>query len=147
MDSKDSKANEKIKKKVREGWIKASMIIEALGVTKEAVKSALEMHMKKLKSEEKTVISSTKFHDTKKVENPFPNVPKAYSMIVDIELIAETYDQLVYIAMNYGPTSIEILEPEKIKMDMGEAQGILNSISDLVHRFAAQGIGGIIVRT
>ncbi len=146
MVSKD-KTEEKVQKKLREGWIKASMIIEALGVTKDAVKSALEMHIRKLKDEKKTVVCSTKFHGTREVEKPFPNVPKAYSMIVDIEIVSETYDQLVYIAMNYGPTSIEILEPEKIKMDMGEAQGILNSISDLVHRFAAQGIGGIVVRT
>jgi len=147
MDSKDSKLQEKVNKKLKEGWIKSAMIIEALGITKDAVKSALELHIKKLKEERGIVIYKTKFHEIKEIERPFKNVPKAFSMIIDIEMLTEKYDQLVYIAMNYGPTSIEILEPEHIKIDMGEAQGILNSIADIVHRFAAQGIGGIIVRT
>jgi len=143
----DKKLEEKVRKKLSEGWIKSSMIIEALGVTKDAVKTAMEMHVRKIGEERGIIVSKQKFHEIRKVDKPFGNIPKAYSIIVDLEVLTEKYDHLVYIAMNYGPTSIEILEPEHIKIDMGEAQGILNSVSDLVHRFAAQGIGGIVVRT
>ncbi len=139
--------DEKIAKKMKEGWIKSLMMIEVMAVSKEFAESALKKHIEKMEKEKKTIIYKKDFKETNKVKKPFPNIDVAYSQIVELELITETYEQLVVLAMNYGPSSIEILEPEHIKIDMGEAQGILNSIADVIHKFAARGSGGIIINT
>ena len=81
------------------------------------------------------------------VEKPFKNVDIAYSYIVEVEFVAQSFERLVWAVMTFCPSSIEILEPENMKLDMGDAQNVLNSISDIIHRFAAMGIGGIVVRT
>lgn len=139
------KIEEKVDKKIKEGWIRAWMMIEALAINQEASKSALEKHIHKMEKEEGVIVYKSKFHPVTKVEKPLPNVSVGFSCIVEIELVAKNLDRLVYIVMNYGPSTIEILEPEKISLDAGEAQGILNSIAEMLHRFAAAGLGGVLV--
>ncbi len=143
----DKKLQERVEKKMKEGWIKLWMMIEVLAVTKETAKSSLENHVASMEKEDKTIVYKKDFKEIKKVEKPLKNIKVAYSNIVEIELVAENFDKLVYIIMNYAPTGIEILEPDKLSIDAGEAQGILTSIADLIHRFAAMGIGGVVIRT
>jgi hypothetical protein len=139
--------HEEVKKKLRDGWIKSSMMIEVLAVTEEAAKSSLEKHVHKMEKEDKTIVYKKEFRDVRKIEKPLPNIESAYSYLVELELLTENFEKLIYLTYTYGPSSIEILEPHNIKMDAGEAQGILNSIAEMIHRFAASGIGGVIIST
>ena len=141
----DPKAKEQIEKRLKEGWIHSWMMIEVLAVTEEAARSALEKHIQGMEREKKTMMVKKEFKDIRKIENP--NVPPAYSYLVELELLTEDFDTLVYLAMNYAPSSIEILSPEKIRMDAGEAQGIINSIADMMHKFARSGVGGVVIRS
>lgn len=145
----ESKAVEKAEKKLREGWIKAWMMIECLAINSDAAKSALENHIKKMGNEKKIIIYKQDFKKMQELEKPLrgKNIEKAYSLVVEIELVSENFETLVFLVMNYGPSALEILEPEKLAMNANEAQGILNSVSDMVHRFAAVGAGGVVVQT
>jgi hypothetical protein len=145
--SQDDQKSEKAEKKVKEGWIKSWMMIEALAVSEDAVKSALEQHVKKMAMEKNVLVSKRDFKKIEKVEKPFPNIEEAYSGVVELEVLAQDYDKLVTIVLNYAPSAIEILEPKKISMDAGEAQGILNSLSDLIHRFVGMTRGAVMVDT
>jgi len=138
---------EQVEKKLKEGWIKSWMMIEVMAISEEATKSALEKHIQKMKKEDKTLIYKTEFSKIKNVKNPFPNIPEAYSQVVELELLTANYEKLVTLVINYGPSAVEILEPETLKMYMGEAQGILNALAALIHRFAATGAGGIMIST
>ena len=144
MDEKKQKLADK---RIREGWIKSGMIIEVLAIDRKSAESALMKHTDKIEKEGDTMVLGREFHEVQEVSKPLPNVDKAYSQIVDVEVITRNFDQLVRLVVSYAPSSIEILEPERIKMDMGEAQGILNSIAEIIHKFAAAGIGGVMVST
>ncbi len=141
----DDKLRKQEEKRLKEGWIKATMIIEVLAVTEEAAKSALEKHVEKISQEEKTLVLEKRFHDSVEVEKPFRNIEKAYSILADVDFMTRDLDQMVKIVVSYAPSSIEILEPEKLKLDMGEAQGILNSMAELIHKFVQSGIGGVMI--
>lgn len=143
----DKKLQERVEKRLKEGWIKSWMMIEVLAVTEEVTKSSLEKHVNSMEKEDKTIVYKKDFKEIKKVEKPMKNIEVAYSYIVELELIAENLDKLVYLVMNYAPTAIEILEPNKLTIDAGEAQGILTSIADIIHKFASMGIGGVVIRT
>ena len=132
---------------MKNGWIKSSMFVEVMAVNEKVTKKALEDHIKNLEKEDQVMVYKKEYGEMKKIENPRPNIPEAYSYLVELEMLTQTLDKLVFLVMAYGPTSIEILEPKELKVKMGEAQGILNSISDVIHRFAAMGIGGIVVKT
>jgi hypothetical protein len=142
MEMKDQ-----VEKRLKEGWIKSWMMIEALAINQDTAKSALEKHVERMKKEAKVLMYKTEFGEVKKVQKPFQNIPEAYSQVVEIELLTQDYEKLVTLAINYGPSAIEILSPENIKMDMGEAQGILNALAALIHRVAAMGSGGIMIST
>ncbi len=143
----DDKTQEKTRKKLKEGWIKATMMIEALATTDKAAKEALEKHVGAMDREDGLIRCKTEWGEMKKVEKPFKNVEVAHSLIVEVEFIAQSFERLVWAVMTFCPSSIEIIEPENLKLDMGDAQNILNSISDIIHRFAAMGIGGVVIRT
>ncbi len=128
-----------------EGRIKSLMLIEVLAANEEMAKSSLKDLIDKLKAEKGVEVIKADFKEIQKVENPVPGIKEAFSQVVEIELISKAYETLVGIVMNYGPSSIEILEPSSLKIGVGEAQAILNDISDLIHRFAAVGIGGLVI--
>jgi GTP cyclohydrolase FolE2 len=143
----EDKLMDKVNKKVKEGWVRATMMVEAMAMSEDAAKMALEKHIKGIDREDGLIKYKTEWGEMKKVEKPFKNVEVAYSLIVEVEFVAQSFEKLVWAVMTFCPSSIEILEPRNIKLDMGDAQGILNSISDVIHRFAAMGIGGVVVRT
>jgi len=142
----EKKLPEKVQKKLKEGWIQSWMMIEVLAVTEKAARSALERHVAMLEKEEKSMVYRKDFKKIERVVKPLRGIEEAYSNVVEIELITENYEKLVYLVMNYAPSSVEILSPENIKMDIGEAQGILNSLSEMIHKFAAAGLGGVIIK-
>ena len=142
----DEKLMERVGKKLKEGWIRSSMMIEALGTTERAATVGLEQHVQKMDKEEGCVVFNTNFTGVKEVKHPHPKVEKGYSNVVETEVLTENFEKLVYIVMRYGPTSVEIHEPEKIRIDFGEAQSIVNSLAEMIHNFASAGIGGIIIR-
>ncbi len=133
--------------KMKDGWIKSSMFIEVLATNEEFARSALEKHVEKMSREDQVIIYKKDYGEVKKSDKPPRGVQEAYSAIVQLEMVTESYEKLVYLAMNYGPTSIEILEPEKVVLDGWQAQGIVNSVADMMHKFAAIGVGGVVINT
>lgn len=130
--------------KVKEGWIRAWMIFEVLAVNEETTKSSLETLMNKLDRDARVKMYNKSFGEIKRVEKPMPNIELGYSLTCEVELISKKFDNLAQIVTEYGPSAIELLEPSKISIDVGEAQAILNSISKVMHDFAAAGAGGIV---
>ncbi|MBN2101653.1 MAG: hypothetical protein JW716_02155 [Candidatus Aenigmarchaeota archaeon] len=140
----DSDTKDKIQKKMKDGWIKSWMMIEVMAVSESAAKSSLEKHVQKMETEKGAFLYDKKFGEMDKIDNPLPNVPHGFSYVVEFEILTQNLDRLMTIVMNYGPSSVEILEPDELKIPLGEAQGILNSVSAMMHKFASQ-TGGIIV--
>lgn len=135
-----------LKKRLKDGWIKALMYFEVLSLEESFAKEVLESHIQKLEKLQNVLVYKKEFGEIKKVQSPAHKDKVAYSTIVKVELIAASYESLFFVTINYGPSSVEIIEPQTIKLDMWQAQGVLNSVSDMMHRFAAQGAGGIILQ-
>lgn len=139
MIEKD-KANER----VAAGWLRAWMAFEALAVNKEVVEASLKELVDRLEKDERVKLYKRELIETKEVLNPMQGIEKAYSQVCDVELISKNLDNLIGIVTEYGPSAIELLEPTSFEMKSGEAQSILNTISELLHRFASAGMGGMV---
>ena len=146
----DEGLKEKADKKInKDGWIRATMMVEILAVTEEAAKHALEKHVEGLSKEKQVMLYKKDFSELTKLQNPLPrnpNIKEAFSQVVDLECAVQRYEDLIQIVMHYGPSSMEILEPGKIKLELGEAQGIMNSLADMIHKFVAAGVGGVVIK-
>jgi len=147
----DEKLKEKADNKVsKDGWIRASMMIEVLAMTEGAAKTALEKHVDALAKEKWVMVYKRDYSELQRVENPLPRNPEikeGFSYVAELECAVQRYEDLIHIVMHYGPSAVEILEPVKIILELGEAQGILNSLADLIHKFVAAGVGGVVVKT
>lgn len=130
--------------KVREGWLRVSMIFEVLAINEETTKESLEALMNKLDKDSRARLYKKDFGELKKVEKPLPNIEFGYSLTCEVELISKKLDDLAQVVSEYGPSAIELLEPLKLNINAGEAQTILNLISSIMHEFAAAGTGGIV---
>ncbi len=131
--------------KVVQGWLRVCLIFEVLAALEETTKSSLENLINKLEKDSRVKLYKKEFSPIEEVEKPMKNIEKGFSQICETELITKNFDNLVQIVIEYGPSSVELLEPKRLEIDQGEAQGILNTISEMMHRFAAAGIGGVII--
>lgn len=137
-------SKEESDEKVTEGWIRAWMMFEVLAVNEETTRKSLEYLVNRLEKDNRIKMYKKEFGELRRVEKPLPDIDSGYSLTCEVELVSKKFDNLAQTVIEYGPSAIELLEPSKINIDAGEAQSILNSISQIMHQFAAAGAGGIV---
>ncbi|HLE07962.1 MAG TPA: hypothetical protein VI933_05115 [archaeon] len=138
-------SKEESNEKVEDGWLRIWFGLEALAVSEEITKKSLENLLERLESDSRVKVYRKEFSTAKMVENPIPEIKEGWSIVCETEFVAKKLDDVVQIVMEYGPSAAEILEPQKLSLNLGECQNILNGVSDMMHRFARAGIGGMVV--
>jgi hypothetical protein len=141
----DEKLEEEIKNKRKDNWIEAWFAIEALAVDKNVVESSLRQHMEKLSKVKDVFVYETKFSEATRVENPIKGIKEAFSQVVEVKLFIRDLFSLINVVVVYGPSSVEIIGPDKKEIKLEETQRIANVIAGIVHQFASAGIGGIVI--
>ncbi|MCK5299569.1 MAG: hypothetical protein KAJ54_00295 [Candidatus Aenigmarchaeota archaeon] len=135
---------------VENGWISAWFIFDTQAIDKKVVKEILEKMMKQFGKEEGMKVVSESYSKVKKTE-PVPQLKKqgvdsVYSIMLEVELVAKDFETLLRLVMTYGPTALEIIEPDEIKLSMRSAQNALLSVSEMMHRFAIAVQGGVKIK-
>jgi len=133
------------KEKAAAGWFDVWVAFEGLAVNKEAVKSALEGLMSHLEADHKIKVYAKEFLEPEKVENPIKGISEAWSLVVNVNFVSKSFHDLVQVIIEYGPSAVEILGPSKKEMQINEAQDVLNNIAGMMHRYAAAGLGGMVL--
>ena len=139
---------DEVKKRKKDGWIEVWTTFEALGISAEAVRSALNEHIAKLEQSKELFIFEKSESDVTKTQNPFPklkHITEAYSQIVSLKMMVKNVYTLVTMVVLYGPSSVEIIEPVKMEIKIDELQNIANALAGFMHRFASVGAGGIVI--
>ena len=140
MDIRDE-----IKKRRKESWLEVWFSIEVLGIDENIAKDSLAKHVEKLSHVKDTFVYEKDFKDIKKVKNPLKGVEEAYSQVVNVKFFVKSLPTLLNIVLTYGPSSVEIIGPDKKDVNAAEIQDIANVLAGLVHQFAAAGAGGIVI--
>jgi hypothetical protein len=136
---------EEINKRRKDKWFEVAFGIEVLAVKEDVAGDSLNKHVNKLSKEPWVFVYEKKFSEIQRVENPMKNVELAYSQIVSLKLFVKNLSTLLHIVMLYGPSSIEVLGPNKKEVELGEIQHVANNLASIVHQFAAAGVGGIVI--
>jgi hypothetical protein len=134
-----------IKEKIQKGWIHSKMWFDVLAATKEAAEESLKNHIEKLKKIENCIVVKEDLKETIETEKPLPRVEKAYSKAAEIEILTKDIETLLSITIFFAPSAVEVLKPESLKITAASIQTIMNTVADLLHRFASQGIGGVVI--
>ncbi len=131
-------------------WIEAWFAIEAVGVSEEVVKESLENLVKKMGNIKSLHIYEKNFRSIEKMEEAEASkirkdLKEAWNQVVELRLFTKTLTDLINVIYLYGPSAVEILGPETKEVGLHEIQDIANSLSGLLHQFAAAGIGGVVI--
>ena len=137
---------EKVEKLKEEGWINVWCAIEVLTTKEELAEKALKKLANEMKANPNLYIYEEKFLETREVEKPAKGVDKGYSKVMEISFLVKDLYSLIEFCVRYGPSAVEILEPEEIRVKIDEIQNLANFISGLMHQFVSAGIGGLVIK-
>ena len=132
------------------GWIKTWMIFEVQAADKAVCESALKKHVKGMSSLDSVEVFEESFANVDEIDVPDGlkqrGVKALFTQVSEVTVMVKDFEALVNIVINYAPTAIEIMGPDKIVLTMRDAQNSLASVSDMMHRFARAGIGGMLIK-
>jgi hypothetical protein len=116
-------------KKEVEGQYKVNMIIEGLSTNEKALEKEMEVLEKKLKNEKYAILKFEKSDIAKEKDN--------YTQFFNVDVSVPEFSDIVYLIIQYGPSSVELLEPTEVRLDLTQAQEVLNEIASAVHYYVS----------
>lgn len=119
-----------IKSKIAEGYIYARIILEIVGKPKDHVESSLKEYIGKIKADTNYAVVK---EDSEKAEAQ----GDLYSAFAEMELLIKDSLSLLSFCFDYMPSSVEIIEPEKIIVTNNEFGGFINDMLTRSHALNA----------
>jgi hypothetical protein len=114
--------------KLDKGGMAVRAICELLGTPKEHIEKTMATLIEKAKQLPKTTVTKENVHKTQKQENGL------FSSFVEFELMFDNLNALMDFCFNFMPSSIEVIEPEKITLDSHIITAWLNDLQGKFHQ-------------
>lgn len=133
--------------RVGEGYVLARIYLEVQGNDRDAAKEALERTVfDGLGHEPYIDLLEVKMYDLEKQESAVEQETEggkktpqeAYSGVVEIKLLARDFRWFVNVVMRYGPTAMEVMEPEEVHLTTDQIHSILADVSEISQMFSNQ---------
>jgi len=119
--------------------VRAIMIVEMAGRPAEHLTAALEQHISVLNKVNDISVHSIKVSEPQEIEMPEkPGVEKGetmFSAFAEADFETESFARLTETMFDFMPSSVEVIEPSKVSLDMSESTALLNNISGRMHRY------------
>lgn len=113
--------------------IKAIIVVEIVGRPAEHVKKSLEDHILKIDKIKGIKLISKKIFESKKLEQvKHQNI---FTCFAEAEIECISFAKLIEVIFDFMPSSVEILEPDNLTLDISEATGFLNDLAGRLHRY------------
>jgi hypothetical protein len=116
--------------------VRAIMIVEMAGRPAEHLTESLEKHIGVLYKVKDIVVNSIKVSEPREIpqEND-QGGEKMFTAFAEADFECETFARLAETMFDFMPSSVEVIEPSKITMDISESTALLNNISGRMHRY------------
>lgn len=104
------------------------MVIEVLGTPQKHVEKTIKLIIENFKEEEGVKVVSAKAYEAEKVK-------ALWSTFCDIEFQVENIERLTNLCFNYMPSSLEIVGPSELKIQISQLNNILNDLMSKLHGY------------
>ncbi|MBN2454755.1 hypothetical protein JXB11_04375 [Candidatus Woesearchaeota archaeon] len=115
-----------VEDKLAEGYLKCHMIIEVIGKPKEHVEEAMRIILQKLKEEKGVDVLEGKVHKPKE-QGLF------FTSFVELDLLLKDMAVFTTICFDYMPSSVEIMQPEHLKLGTRKIADFVNDMLARLH--------------
>ncbi len=116
---------------IEEGWIQCRIVLEIVGKPKEHVEKTMKGVIEKVKKEKDMKVLDAHIADVKKRETGAKEegmIKEMWATFAEVEIIFKDLIKITYFCFEYMPASIEILEPQSLKL---KAIGLSEYFNDL----------------
>ncbi len=128
-EKSEKEKQEEIKEKLSKGYLKCHFIFEVVGKPADYIEQIMEMLLKELEKEPNVLIISKSFNKS----TNYQDTQELFTTFAETELLIENFKRLIQIIFDYMPTSIEILEPDEIKMKIQDYNLLVNELANNLH--------------
>jgi hypothetical protein len=111
-----------IKSKIADGYLYLRVILEVVGKPKEHVDESLKEYVKKIKADKSYTIIKEKSEKAEKMENGL------FSAFSEMEMLMKDTLVLLNFCFDYLPSSVEIVEPERVIVKNSEFGDFVNDL-------------------
>lgn len=116
-----------IKEKVAEGRILTRIIIEIVGKPKEHIEETLRVVVNNIKEQKDIKIVEEQLFNAEKQEEMF-------STFAELGILFKNMETLVGFCFDFMPSSVEILDPEKLSFKSNNFAGLINDLLARLHQ-------------
>ncbi len=117
-----------IKDLINQGWIRLRMIHEVAGFPKEYVEKMMKQIHDWITGFKSVNTINIDVHEAKQIGE------KTWSTFAEIEFLAKDLYSIFAVIFEATPSSIEVIDPEEIRIDMYKLNGLLNDILGKIHQ-------------
>ncbi len=117
-----------------EGKYTIRLIIEGSSKSEKAVESEMDNLEKQLKNEPFKILEFERA-EPETTENE--EGEETTTTFMEVEFSVPRLSNLVYLVSNYGPSSIEVLEPQETEVTIEELQKSLNNLASSIHYYVS----------
>ncbi len=125
--------DKQIKSKIADGYIHFRAIIEVLGKPKEYVTESIESYVNKIDEDEDYLLAKKDLEDAEQQEGS-----GLYLAFAEVECLAKDVKNVTNFCFDFMPSSIEILDPDRVIL---ETSGLTDFLNDIQGRLHAVNIG------
>jgi hypothetical protein len=119
--------------------VRAIMIVEMAGRPAEHLTAAIEKHIGVLNDVDDVTVHSIKVSEPREIKvdevNGMKGGEKMFTCFAEADFECDSFARLSETMFDFMPSSVEVIEPAKVTMNMSEATDLLNNISGRMHRY------------
>lgn len=107
------------------------MIVEMAGAPGEYVKEMLSKHIMILNEVKDIKVNTIKISEPAEIKDK----KGMFSCFAEADFETENFSRMTDTMFDFMPSSVEIIEPARVTLDMHEATALLNNLSGRLHRY------------
>jgi len=128
---KEEKIN--VREKFEKGWLDVVAIIEIAGKPASHLKEVMEKLLDNLSKEKDIKLIYRKVNEPKEIENQ--ETKEIFSTFAEIEILAVDFARVMEFVFDYTPSSIEIVAPKDMALNLNDANNLLNDLAAKIHKY------------
>jgi len=119
---------------LEEGAVLAKIFIEVQGNDKKTAKQALDVTVKEnLLKEVKAALLEVRMFDLEKYGDKKKSI---FSGVAEVKLLADDFPSFVSLVMRYGPSAIEIIKPQEVRLDYEQMHTLVSDASAMAQVYS-----------
>ncbi|RKX64236.1 MAG: hypothetical protein DRP42_06710 [Tenericutes bacterium] len=119
-----------INERIADGALRAMVTFEVVGKPKEHVEQALATYLDNIRKDTRIVFLEEDVADAIDADDGF------FSTFAEVEMLVDELKTLVWLAINFSPASIEIMEPSKLGFPASELTAWVNDLLAKLHEIS-----------